>query len=90
MPTTKLNAADPYAGINSKASKVVDDAAEGPRPTGYAAYRATVRSDSMRTDPDTAWLLEKPNINMWFVSQGQLLVCRGLTLFLGSETTSMR
>jgi hypothetical protein len=69
MPATTLNAANSYTGINSKASKIVDDAAEGPRPTGYAAYRATVKSDSMRHDLDTAWLLEKPNINMWFVSQ---------------------
>ncbi|GAB7329001.1 hypothetical protein MBLNU13_g00854t1 [Cladosporium sp. NU13] len=65
MDTRTLEAADHYAGINSKASKVVGDTAEGPQPTGYAAYRATVKSDAMRNDPDTAWLIEKPNINMW-------------------------
>jgi salicylate hydroxylase len=67
MATRTLAATDQYAGINSKASKVVTDTAEGPQPTGYAAYRATVKSDAMRSDPDTAWLLEKPNINLWFV-----------------------
>ena len=62
-----LSTANQYAGINSKASKVVDDTAEDPQPTGFAAYRATVPTESMRNDPDTAWLLEKPNVNMWSV-----------------------
>lgn len=70
-----MKPANRYAGINSKASKVVADDAEGPQPTGFAAYRATVPTDSMRTDPDTAWLLEKPNINMWFVWQSRIVLC---------------
>lgn len=33
--------------------------------TGFAAYRATVDVEKMRDDPDTAWLLEKPALNIW-------------------------
>ncbi|KAL7919622.1 hypothetical protein ACQKWADRAFT_315556 [Trichoderma austrokoningii] len=33
--------------------------------TGFAAYRATVDVEKMRDDPDTAWLLEKPTLNIW-------------------------
>ncbi|KAF2402274.1 FAD/NAD(P)-binding domain-containing protein [Trichodelitschia bisporula] len=32
---------------------------------GFAAYRATVSTDKMRADPDTAWLLDNPSINCW-------------------------
>jgi len=33
--------------------------------TGFAAYRATVDAEKMRADPDVAWLLEKPCLNLW-------------------------
>jgi salicylate hydroxylase len=75
LATRTLNKANQFSGINSKASKVVADTAEGPQPTGYAAYRATVKSESMRGDPDTAWLLEQPNINMWSVCESYLAQC---------------
>jgi salicylate hydroxylase len=35
---------------------------------GFAAYRATVDVDLLKSDPDTAWLLEKPALNIWFVA----------------------
>lgn len=38
-----------------------------PLPTGFAVYRAVVDTNLMKADPDTAWLLKEPNINIWFV-----------------------
>jgi salicylate hydroxylase len=35
---------------------------------GFAAYRATVDVGLLKEDPDTAWLLEKPALNIWFVN----------------------
>lgn len=35
---------------------------------GFAAYRATVDVGVLKADPDTAWLLEKPALNIWFVA----------------------
>lgn len=36
-----------------------------PQQTGFAAYRATVDVEKMKTDPDISWLLEKPSLNIW-------------------------
>ena len=36
-----------------------------PYAPGFAAYRATVEVDQMRANPDTAWLVDKPNLNLW-------------------------
>jgi salicylate hydroxylase len=36
-----------------------------PQPTGFAAYRATVNVEKMLADPEIAWLLEKPSLNIW-------------------------
>lgn len=36
-----------------------------PLKTGFAVYRATVDVKKMQADPDTAWLLERPNLNIW-------------------------
>ena len=33
--------------------------------TGFAAYRATVDVEDMRQDPQTSWLLDNPNLNLW-------------------------
>ncbi|KAL3483107.1 hypothetical protein BJX62DRAFT_231206 [Aspergillus germanicus] len=53
-------------GIKSLARPVLE---EGPEKSvdklGYAAYRATVDVDLLKSDPDTAWLLEKPALNIW-------------------------
>ena len=37
----------------------------GPRTVGFAAYRATVDAQTMLQDPETAWLIQKPNLNLW-------------------------
>ena len=33
--------------------------------TGFAAYRATVDTSCLQDDPDTSWLLDKPELNLW-------------------------
>jgi salicylate hydroxylase len=40
-----------------------------PNTTGFAAYRAVVDTAMMRTDPDTAELLERPGLNIWLESR---------------------
>jgi salicylate hydroxylase len=53
-------------GVKSLARPVVLGTPDiPPERTGFAAYRAVVDTDLMRADPDTAWLLEKPGINIW-------------------------
>ncbi|SPO05579.1 probable 2-polyprenyl-6-methoxyphenol hydroxylase and related FAD-dependent oxidoreductases [Cephalotrichum gorgonifer] len=53
-------------GIMSAARAVIHDGEEHkPLRTGFAAYRAIVEVDKMRQDPDTAWLLENPGLNIW-------------------------
>lgn len=38
-----------------------------PKYTGYAVYRATVDVEKMREIPEISWVLEQPNLNLWFV-----------------------
>ncbi|CAI6098383.1 unnamed protein product [Clonostachys chloroleuca] len=53
-------------GVKSIARPVVLGGVDRPpRQTGFAAYRAVVDTDLMKADPDTAWLLENPGINIW-------------------------
>ncbi|KAL2204839.1 FAD/NAD(P)-binding domain-containing protein [Sarocladium strictum] len=53
-------------GVNSTARRVVlRGEEEAPKLTGFAAYRATVSTEMMAQDPDTAWLLERPGLNIW-------------------------
>jgi salicylate hydroxylase len=55
-----------HIGIKSVARKVIlGDSDVPPSETGFAAYRATVDVEKMRADPDTAWLLQKPGLNIW-------------------------
>jgi hypothetical protein len=60
------SATDQYQGIHSKARKIVDKTAEDARPTEFVAYRAMAPTKLMRDDPDTAWLLEEPDLNLWY------------------------
>lgn len=57
------------AGIKSLARRLLDN--NGPekpvKNLGFAAYRATVDVSLLKQDSDTAWLLEKPALNIWFV-----------------------
>ena len=56
----------PISGIKSKARACIPgEAASKPVHTGFAAYRATVEASELSSDPDTAWLLEKPALNVW-------------------------
>ncbi|KAH0279191.1 hypothetical protein KCU91_g1931, partial [Aureobasidium melanogenum] len=53
-------------GIKSIARKhISSEVDDGPRATGFAAYRATVDVDKMRDDPETSWLLARPALNIW-------------------------
>ncbi|KAF4335208.1 salicylate hydroxylase [Fusarium beomiforme] len=53
-------------GVKSIARSVVlGGTDQPPQRTGFAAYRATVNTEEMKRDEDTAWLLEKPGINIW-------------------------
>lgn len=53
-------------GVKSVARRLVDD---GPafEQTGFAAYRATVDVARIKADPEISWLLERPNLNIWYV-----------------------
>ncbi|KAL4896202.1 hypothetical protein BDV59DRAFT_210798 [Aspergillus ambiguus] len=53
-------------GIKSIARAKLHRGIEKPleRP-GFAAYRATVDVEKMKSDPDMSWLLEKPSLNIW-------------------------
>lgn len=54
-------------GVKSKARDVVTGNNNLPaQPTGFAAYRAVVDTETMRQDADTALLLERPGINIWY------------------------
>ncbi|KAG9503476.1 hypothetical protein J7337_006321 [Fusarium musae] len=55
-------------GVKSQARSVALGGSDlPPQKTGFAAYRATVNTEEMKQDEDTAWLLEKPGINIWYV-----------------------
>lgn len=55
-----------YTGVKSKARQLVlGDIDQPPRQSGFAAYRATVDVEKMKSDSDVLWLLEKPSLNIW-------------------------
>lgn len=57
-------------GIKSIARDVLHpDRVREPRFNGFAAYRATVDVEKMKNDPDLAWILEKPSLNIWYAMQ---------------------
>jgi len=66
-----LNGADSVTGIKSLARKQAlgFTDADAPTLTGFAAYRANVDAEEMLQDPDTAWLLERPALNLWYAHQ---------------------
>lgn len=58
--------ADEMQGVKSKARQVILGGADvPPTPTGFAAYRATVKVEKMKADSDVSWLLGKPSLNIW-------------------------
>lgn len=53
-------------GVKSVARQSLDRSGGiATEPTGFAAYRATVDVEHMKQDPETAWLLERPALNIW-------------------------
>ncbi|KAB5523029.1 hypothetical protein GE09DRAFT_1065478 [Coniochaeta sp. 2T2.1] len=53
-------------GVNSTARQVIlGGEVKDPIQTGFAVYRATVEVEKMKCDPDTAWLLKEPALNVW-------------------------
>jgi salicylate hydroxylase len=57
------------SGVKSTARSIVAPNGRGsPRFTGYAVYRATVDAAKMREIPEISWVLEQPNLNLWFVT----------------------
>lgn len=58
------------AGVKSIARSLVDgsDQPQFER-TGFAAYRATVDVAKMKADPEISWLLDRPNLNIWYIRQ---------------------
>jgi len=53
-------------GIKSQARKAILGARDRPpEPAGFAAYRATVPAEKMRSDPGLSWLLEKSGLHCW-------------------------
>ena len=54
-------------GVKSRARPVVLGGQDPPpQRTGFAAYRAVVYTEDMKDDNNTAWLLERPGINIWY------------------------
>ncbi|KAI7910020.1 hypothetical protein ACKVWC_010485 [Pyricularia oryzae] len=53
-------------GVKSIARNTLQPAqTEEPCFTGFAAYRATVDAEKIASDPEIAWILEKPALNIW-------------------------
>ncbi|KAJ6024340.1 hypothetical protein N7540_005137 [Penicillium herquei] len=70
-PSDLIVAAD---GVKSVARRLIDKSGLQPfTKTGFAAYRATVDVSLMKQDPETAWLLERPALNIWIGDQRHVM-----------------
>jgi salicylate hydroxylase len=61
-------------GLKSEARKMVlggED--QPPQEAGFAAYRAMVNTDRMKSDPELSWLVDNPCQNLWYTSTSPLL-----------------
>ena len=66
-------------GVKSIARAVVLGGEDMPaKRTGFAAYRAVVNTEEMQGDPDIAWMLERPRLNIWYVRVSHESKCRDL------------
>lgn len=54
------------AGVKSGARKLVGKSGPAFERTGFAAYRATVDVARINADPELSWLLDRPNLNIWY------------------------
>ncbi|KAF2084433.1 FAD/NAD(P)-binding domain-containing protein [Saccharata proteae CBS 121410] len=69
-------------GLHSKCRKaILGPKDRQPQLMGFAAYRATVDTQKMRADPDTAWLLDTPGQNCWV---GHMRHCMTYTIASGA------
>lgn len=65
-PSFYSSSSNSKPGVKSLArNHILPHEKKDPIRTGFAAYRATVDVEKMRDDPDTAWLLENPALNIW-------------------------
>lgn len=68
------------SGVKSTARNIVAPNGRGaPKCTGYAVYRATVDVEKMRAIPEISWLLEQPNLNLWYVFRFLNVLCERCT-----------
>jgi salicylate hydroxylase len=61
-------------GLKSEARKMVlggED--QPPQEAGFAAYRAMVNTDRMKSDPELSWLVDNPCQNLWYTLTSPLL-----------------
>ncbi|KAE8380191.1 hypothetical protein BDV26DRAFT_145222 [Aspergillus bertholletiae] len=70
-------------GINSFARTKLLGTTEigGPRKTGIAAYRLIVEVSDLLADPDTAWIVTNPNLNLWLGNN-----CSAMTYMISNGT----
>ncbi|KAK4905080.1 hypothetical protein LTR49_025573 [Elasticomyces elasticus] len=78
-------------GIKSLARQVIlGDSDTAPVNTGYAVYRATVDVRKIAENPELAWILEKPSLNIWIGNQRHVmtyLVCWRTVIQHGTVTS---
>ncbi|KAJ5502150.1 hypothetical protein N7463_005024 [Penicillium fimorum] len=61
-------------GVKSVARGTLDESSKPSfEKTGFAAYRATVDVELIKEDPELAWLLEKPALNIWIGDQRHVM-----------------
>ncbi|KAJ5811045.1 Monooxygenase FAD-binding [Penicillium robsamsonii] len=61
-------------GVKSVARGTMDESSKPSfEKTGFAAYRATVDVERIKEDPELAWLLEKPALNIWIGDQRHVM-----------------
>jgi salicylate hydroxylase len=71
-------------GIKSTLQKAVTGVDDAPIPTGDAAYRAVIRTDSMLQDPELRRFVETPEATVW-MGPGRHLVAYNIVSVI-SET----
>ena len=61
------------AGVRSAARRAILGFEQAPKPAGFAAYRATVDVEKIRSDPEISWLVESPSLNLWIGPGGHVM-----------------
>ncbi|KAE8154365.1 hypothetical protein BDV25DRAFT_136061 [Aspergillus avenaceus] len=70
-------------GINSFArTQLLGSTEKGsPKKTGVAAYRLMVEVSDLLADPETAWVVSNPNLNLWLGNN-----CSAMTYMISNKT----